>query len=325
MLDRVKGVPGVASATLTSAVPLTFRIDNSNFVWDLRAKDPRPPRVRTDIYTVAPAFFETFGIPVRSGSDFGDEPAAAGVRRTIVNDAFARAAFQDELAIGRRILGDGKALDVAGVVSTAKSRTIGESARPAIYLPMFSEYTARQAQRGITLAVRTSGDAASMASAVREAIRAADPSLAVFDIRTMDTHIGDAMILPRLMWGLSAAASGIGLTLAIIGIYAVVSFSVVRRRRELGIRLAIGAMPREVLLMVLKQGVGLALIGTTIGVLTSMGVTRFAASLLYGIDPIDGVTFLAAPALLLAVAAAACLIPARAAAKLNAVDVLRAE
>ena len=325
LLDRVKGMPGVASATLTSAVPLTFIVDNSNFVWDLRAKDPRPPRVRTDIYRVGPGFFETFGIPVRSGSDFGDEPAATSLRRTIVNDAFARAAFQDESPLGRRILGDGKALDVAGVVSTAKSRTIGESARPAIYLPMFSEYVAGHASRGITLAVRTTGDPASMSTAVRDAIRAADPTLAVFDIRTMATHIGDAMILPRLMWGLAAAASGIGLTLAIIGLYAVVSFAVVRRRRELGIRLAVGAMPREILLMVLKQGLGLALIGTAIGVLTSAGVTRFASSLLYGIDPIDGVTFVAAPAVLLLVAAAACLIPARAAARLNPVEVLRAE
>ena len=164
-----------------------------------------------------------------------------------------------------------------------------------------------------------------MSTIVRDAIRAADPSLAVFDVRTMDTHSGDAMILPRLMSGLSAAASGIGLTLAIIGMYAVVSFAVVRRRRELGIRLAVGAMPREVLLMVLKQGLGLALIGTAIGVLASACVTRFAASLLYGIDPIDGVTFVAAPAVLLLVAAAACLIPARAAARLNPVEVLRAE
>ena len=324
ILENARAVPGVGSATLTTDVPLTLIINNSRFVAEERASDPARERVRTDIYTVAPRFFETMGIPFVEGDDFrADQDDTGGI--AIVNAAFARAVFQNEPVIGRRIVGDGKQLRIVGVVATAKSRTIDEAPRPSIYLPVLQEYSAGQASRGVTLVVRTADNAASYTGAMRDAIRRADPSLAVFGVRTMESHLLDALLLPRLASTLSTIAGCIGLAIASIGVYGVISFAVARRRREIGIRLAIGARPSAVLVMMLKQGLTLTLIGTALGLLAAIGVTRFAASLLYGVTPRDTLTFVAVPLLLTSVALLACLLPARAAARLDPVEVLRTE
>jgi predicted permease len=331
VLDGARSVGGVESATLTTGVPLTFIVDNSRFVAAEKASDPQALRVRTDIYTVGPGYFSTMGMSMLAGeaTALDAEPVKtetqATPRSVIVNEAFARAAFPDESPVGRRIVGDGKALDISGVVETTKSRTIGEDPRPAIYLPILREYTAAQASRGVTLVVRTRDRAATYTEPLRAVVRRVDPSLAVFDVRTMETHVRDALIVPRLTWTISAAAGAIGLALATVGVYGVISFAVARRRRELGIRLAIGARPREVLAMVLKQGLTLASVGIALGFFTALWVTRFAASLLYGVNPTDPATFVVVPALLLLVAALASLLPARAASRVDPVEVLRSE
>jgi predicted permease len=324
ILERSHAVPGIESATLTSGVPLTLRVSNSRFVPAENAPNPRAERVRTDIYAVGPDFFATMGIPFVAGEDFRVDQAAPP-KPAIVNDAFARAAFPNQSPIGRVVLGDGKKLEIVGLVATAKSRTIGEDARPSIYLPILTEYSAREIPRGVTLVVKTRNAAVSYAGPLREAIQNADRSLAVFDIRTMDSHINDALIVPRLAGALSMAAGCIGVVIAMIGVYGVISFTVARRRRELGIRLAIGARPREILVMIVQQGVALACTGIAVGVLASLGLTRFAASLLYGVSPTDPLTFVLVPSSLFIVALVACLLPARAAARLDPVDVLRSE
>ena len=322
VVDRAAAVPGVESATLTTAVPLTFIIDNSSFVSEERSTDRAAPRTRSDIYMVGPRFFATLGIPIMQGAGAEvDGLAAPGL--AIVNDAFAKAVFPDGPPMGRRFRGDGRALAVAGVVATVKSRTIGEAPRPAIYLPILTEYLGANAQRGVTLVVKTTHDVP--VDSLRQAIRAEDPSLAVFDVRTMETHVRDALIGPRLMWGVAATAAGVGLALALVGVYAVVSFSVVRRRRELGIRLAVGARPRALVAMVVGQGLTLAIAGTVLGVVAASALTRFASSLLYGITPTDPIAFVTASAILIVVAVAACIVPAHAAATLDPVDVLRSE
>ena len=135
----------------------------------------------------------------------------------------------------------------------------------------------------------------------------------------------DALLLPRLAGALSTIAGCIGLAIASIGVYGVISFAVARRRREIGIRLAIGARPGTVLVMMLKQGLALTFTGAVLGLLAALGVTRFTASLLYGVAPTDTLTFVAVPLLLTSVALVACLLPARAAARLDPVDVLRNE
>jgi putative ABC transport system permease protein len=324
LLASAQALPGVESSTLTSAVPLTFIISNSDFVPSDKASDSQAQRINTDIYAVAPRYFSTMGIPFLAGEDFRLEPAGAA-RPAIVNEAFARAAFPGQSPIGRRVLGDGKALDIVGLVATTKSRSIGEEPRPLIYLPILSEYSAKEMPRGVTLVVKTKDAPTALVGSLRAAIRDVDRSLAIFDVRTMESQFRDALIVPRLTWALSAVAGSIGLVLAVIGVYGVISFAVTRRRRELGIRLAIGARPGEVLAMILKQGAGLALLGIVVGSLLSLGVARFGASLLYGVSPEDPLTFVAVPVFLMLVSMMACILPARAAARLDPIDVLRSE
>jgi predicted permease len=324
ILERAQSVPGVESATLTTAVPLTFIVSNSDFVSADNAENPAAQRIHTDIYAVGPHFFATLGISFLAGGDLRfDQPPAGGL--AIVNDAFARAAFPNESPIGRRVLGDGKALEIVGLVATAKSRTIGEDPRPTIYLPILTEYSSAENQRGVTLVVKTREAPASYAGQLREVLRRADPLLAVFDVRTMESHLREALIVPRLAWALSGVAGCIGAVIAVVGMYGVISFAVARRRREFGIRLAIGARPRDVLMMILRQGLTLAFVGTAVGFITALGLTRFGASLLYGVSPTDKMTFVVVPSFLMAVALLACMLPARAAARLDPVDVLRGE
>jgi predicted permease len=324
LLEQVRGVAGVESATLTTAVPLTLVISNSNFIAAEKAKDPQAPRTRTDIYGIGPDFFTTFGIAFLEGEDFhfGGGPGAG---TAIVNEAFARAAFPGQSPIGRRVVGDGKSLVIAGRVATAKSRTIGEDPRPAIYLPLLPAYAAAEAPRGMTLAVRTANPAATYTRPLREVIRRADPTLAVFDVRTMERHVSDAMLVPRLMSGLSAVAGGVGLAIAVVGVYGVVSVAAARRRREVGVRLAVGARPREIIWLMLTEGITLALLGIAIGLVAALGLARFVASLLYGVHSVDPSTFLIAPSGLAIVALIASMVPALAAARVNPVEVLRSE
>ena len=321
---RARSVPGVAAATIASSVPLTFIVDNSRFVPAAAAEDKSATRVRTDIYKVSPGFFEVMGIGVLEGQDFA-AGRAAPPDSVIVNEAFARAAFGQRSPIGERIVGDGMQLDIVGVVGTAKSRTIGEAPRPTIYLPILDVDTSARQARGVTLVVKTATAPAAYAGPVREAIRSIDPTLAVFAVRTMERHVSDALILPRLAGRMSALAGGIGLALATIGLYGVISFAVLRRRREIGIRLAMGARPGEILGMILRQGMALALVGTAIGLAAGFALSRFAETLLYGVQPLDVVTFVAVPLFLLIVTLAACLLPARAAARVDPVVVLKSE
>jgi predicted permease len=321
VLDEVRRVPGVESATLTSAVPLTLIISNSNFVPAEQAKDRQARRIQTDIYTVGPDFFSTLGMPVLSGEVFAVGPASSAV----VNDTFERMAFPGDSAVGRRVVGDGKALHIVGVVATAKSRSISEAPRPAIYLPVLSAYTARELPQGVSLLVKTNGEPAAFARPVREAIRRVDPSLALFDVRSMDSHVESALLAPRMAWALSSVAGLVGLALAIIGVYGVVSYAVARRRRELAVRLAVGARTHQILMMILRQGLGMAAIGVAIGTLAAFALSRFTVSLLYGVGPVDPLTFTAVPTFLIGVAALASLFPARQAASLDPAEVLRNE
>ena len=324
VLEGARALPGVESATLTTSVPLTLIMSNSNFVLEEREADPNRQRIRTDIYGVGPQFVDTMGMARLAGEDFGFDQAGSG-RPVIVNDAFARAAFSNQSPLGRRIVGDGKRLQIVGVVATASSRTVGEAPRPSIYLPLLNEYAAREAPAGVTLVVKTRGDAASYSASVREMIRRAEPRLAVFNVRTMDSHLSDALIVPRLAGMLSTVAGGIGLVMATIGVYGVVSFAAARRRREIGIRMAIGARPHEILMLLMKQGLAPAAAGTALGFLAGVSVTRLVASLLYGVTPTDTITFVAVPSFLMVIALLACLLPARSAARLDPVDVLRSE
>ncbi len=321
ILEATRVIPGVDSLSLTSSVPLDMDGTQNAFRPDSPASEGRE-NMSADIYSIAPRFFETLGIRMIAGQDF-----APGVADdiAIVNQALAGKAFPGQNPIGRRILYFGRTLRIVGLVATARSRSIGEDPRPCLYLPIARDLRGNDSLTGMTLLVRTRGNPAGYAPLVRQAIRDIDPALAVFDIRTMDTQLYRALFFPRAAAFLFGLAGLMGLLIATVGVYGVISFAVARQTKEIGIRMALGARRGQVLLGVLTQGLALTVFGSAIGLGLALALSRVAASLLYGVNPRDPLTFAGVTLLLLLIALAACLVPARRAASQDPIRALRYE
>jgi ABC-type antimicrobial peptide transport system permease subunit len=227
--------------------------------------------------------------------------------------------------IGRRIMESGKAYEVIGVARNFKSRTLGEEPSDVAFLSLEARPEDVFSFYGISIVVKTTGDPNAMIHPVRQEIAALDPNLAVSGTETMREHVNGALLIPRLSAVLLGVFGAVGLTLATVGLYGVMSYSVRRRTREIGIRMALGARSGGVLGLVARQGLALAGIGVAIGLALALMVSRFAASLLYGVSATDPLTFIVVPALLLAVAALAVLLPARRAARTDPLRALRYE
>jgi predicted permease len=323
ILEEARGIPGVESAALSSSIPLNLEGTQNAFVPDRPLGAPAANPLTADIYSVAPGFFHTLGIAMIDGEDF-----RAGVRGddiVIVNQALAAKAFPGENPIGRRISYMGRTVRITGVAATHKSRTIGEDPRPCLYFPMARDMRGNDSLTGMTLILRTSGNPAAYAPLVRQGIRKVDPTLAIFDVRTMETQLTQALFLPRAAASLFGLAGFMGLLIATVGIYGVISFAVSRMTKEIGVRMALGATRTQVLGMVLRQGLVLALAGSAVGLGLALALGRVTASLLYGVSPTDNVTFALVPALLLSIALIACLVPAKRAASLDPLGALRYE
>jgi macrolide transport system ATP-binding/permease protein len=318
ILADTAAIPGVESASLTSPAPLSIEGTRNGFT----AGDKAVP-VTADIYSVSPGFFETFGIRMIQGEDF--RPGIPDDDIAIVNQALAGTAFPQQNPVGKNISYLGRTVRIVALVATAKSRTIGEDPHPCLYLPIARNLHGNDSLTGITLALRTRGNPAGYEAAVRRAIGKVDPALAVFDVRTMDAQISKALFLPRVSATLFGLAGLMGLLISTVGIYGVISFSVARQTKDIGIRVALGARHAQVLGMVLRQGLTLTAAGSAIGMAAALALSRIAAGLLYGVSPTDVLTFAAVPAALFAIAAVACLLPARRAASLDPIRALRCE
>ena len=321
ILENARAIPGVESASLGNSVPLNLEGTQNSFVPGLADKQAAP--VRADIYSVAAQFFDTFGIRMIAGEDFGAGVPADDI--VIVNQAAAEKAFPQQNPVGRRIAYLGRSVRIVGLVATTKSRTIGEEPHPCLYFPIARDVRGNDSLTGITLVVRTRGNPAGYTPAVLQAIRKIDPALAVFDVRTMETQISQALFVPRAAALLFGLAGFMGLLISAVGIYGVISFSVARQTREIGVRMAMGARRVQVVGMVLKHGLVLTAAGSAIGLALALALSRTAASLLYGVSPTDTLTFILVPVFLLLIALAACLVPARRAASLDPMHALKYE
>jgi predicted permease len=318
ILADAAAISGVQSASLTTSAPLNLEGTQNGFT----AGDRNTP-MSANIYSISPGFFETFGIRMMAGEDF--RPGIPADDIAIVNQAVADRAFARQNPIGKTISYLGRTVRIVAMVDTAKSRTIGEEPRPCLYFPIARELRGNDSLTGITLAVRTRGNPAGYATAVRQAIGRIDPALAVFDVRTMDAQITKALFVPRVSAALFGLAGLMGLLISTVGIYGVISFSVARQTKDIGIRVALGARRAQVVGMVLRQGLTLTVAGAALGMAAALALSRIAASLLYGVSPTDTLTFVTVPAMLLTIAAVACLVPARRAARLDPIRALRCE
>lgn len=321
--ERVAALPAVSSAACTDVAPLSMGNRSDGF-----SVEGRPETLdlnsTVDLYVATAGYFDTMGIPRIAGRDFANEGASAP-RVAVVNEAFVAQLFKNENPIGQRVSGGGVSYQIIGIVRNAKSRTLGEQQRPVLYRSLAQSVGSDPSFLGYTVVVRSTGDAAGLASAVRGEIRALDPTLAVFNIETMEQHLRGALFLPRLAGTLFGVFGVVGLLLAAVGLYGVISYSVSRRTREIGIRMALGAQAAGVQRLIVWQGMVLTLIAVVLGLSAAFAVTKLFTSILYGVRPHDLLTFTVVPVFLAGVAVLACWIPSRRAARVDPLVALRYE
>jgi predicted permease len=319
MIERVSAVPAVLRAAVAQAGPLQGSYARSVF---LEGQDASKSGTLIQINGVGPRYFETVGVPLVRGRAFteGDREGAPPV--VVVNQTLAAKFWPGRDPIGQRFrfFGDKFLVEVVGVAKDVKYNTLGEDPQPYIYLPLAQRYGGT-----LTLVARTAGDPAAVLPTVEREVRGMDKDLPVTNAATVSRVLGDGLWAPRAGASLLAVFGLLALVLAAVGIYGVTSFSVARRAREIGIRMALGARRGTVLGMVLAQGMTVVAIGLAAGVLAAASVSRLAAGLLFGISPTDPLAFGVTSLLLAAVALAANLLPARRATAVDPVTALRQE
>lgn len=321
--QRVAALPGVTSVASTDIIPLSMggRSDMFHAIGRPKSSDPD---AGAELYMVTPGYFETMGIPRVTGRDFAREgPTAPKV--AVVNEVFAQKLFNRDNPIGQSVTGGGVTYQIIGVVKNIKSRTLGEDLRPVLYRSLDQNMTGDPSFNGYSLMIRYAGDSAALAAAVRHEISSLDPTLAIFNTETMEEHLRDALFLPRLAATLFGVFGVIGLVLAAVGLYGVMSYSVSRRTREIGIRMALGAQTGAVQRLVVRQGMMLTLIAVALGLPAAVAVAKLSTSILYGVRPHDVATFASVPVFLAVVALLACWVPARRAAMVDPQIALRCE
>jgi len=273
-----------------------------------------------DYATVDSGFFGAVGLPVLRGRNFGPTDVKGAPHVAVVNEAMANRFWPGQDPIGRVFRTSLGEIRIVGVTRTAKIRALSEDPRPFVYLPITQDFTS-----GLWLVARTRGDAGRTLIDVLAAMRALDPDVAVLQTRTMERHLASILLPARLSALTFTAFSALALTLAVVGIYGLVAYSLRRRSREIGIRLSLGAEPAGVVKLLMGSGMRLVAAGVAIGLLLSAAAARLLETFLFGVTAWDPVTFVAVPALLLATGALAAYLPARRATRVDPVVVLKAE
>jgi predicted permease len=319
-VDALQSVPGVTAVSFASRLPLAPDINMTNVtVPGYHAASDDGTSV--DVVSIGPGYFGAVGIPLITGREFTMADAADGRRVAIVNETMARMLWPAGDALGSRVHLSGPsspAHEVIGIARDHKVRSVGEPPRPYLHLPA-------EPSRNVGLVVRTAGPAAAVLPALRQAVLSLEPTI-VFTEDVSASEIAATTMAPTRIGAMVVGAFGmLALLLASIGLYGVVSYSVSRRTREVGIRMAVGATRAQVLRLILSQGLRLAVVGIVLGAIGAAMVGRLLESMLYGVSSVDAVAFAAAAALLILVALAANLMPARSAVRIDPLRALRTE
>ena len=325
---RARALPGVEQVSLTSTVPMGER--NTIVVPWLEA--PRPEggtRVveRRDIETyyhiVSTGYFETLDLALVRGRDFSENDGAGAPLVAIVSERFAREAWGQANPIGQRLQTSdaGKPLTVVGVARDALLSGTSERARATLYVMQRQDPEIRE----LTLLVRARGDAAPLAKPLRDAFRAMDPALPITGVQTLAQYRWDRLAEGRLGSRMLSIFGAIALLLASVGVYAVIAFSVAQRTREIGVRVALGAIQRQVVGLFMREGLRLTAIGVVIGLALAVALARVLSASFYGVSPGDVLALGGVSALLIAVSLMACWLPARRAARVDPMQALRSE
>jgi putative ABC transport system permease protein len=324
--SRIVAVPGVSAVGLTSIVPAGKNFDQRTIEIEGQPRGAgEQPNV--DNYVVTPGYLRAMTVPLLAGRVLQESDHAQAPLAVLVSNALARKFWPNESAIGKRICffgGDGAAPQpwrtVVGVVGDVKQYGLDTAGTAALYVPL-----PQMPNSAMTLVVRSQVDPAAMVPTLRHEILALDPDEAVFNVATMEQLLSDSTALRRFSMFLLALFAGLALLLAAIGLYGVISYSVVQRTRELGIRIALGAKRSDILGLVVRQGMSVVALGLAGGLVASFLLTRLMAGLLFGVSPTDPATFVLVAIALAAVALVACLFPARRANVVDPAVALRSE
>jgi putative ABC transport system permease protein len=322
LVTRLQALPGVTAASAITFAPLAGGGSATSF-WQLDRPRPREEDLPTgDIRWVHRDYHRAMGIPLTAGRYFDESDHTDAPLRIVINESGARQLWPNENAIGKRIAmpwGDTLNAEVIGVVGDVLFNGPETELRPMLYW----DHRQFQSFRQMTLLLRAQGDPTALVPAIREAVRAMDPQLPVYNVRSVDELYADALARPRFATVALSLFAALGLLLAGIGIYGVIAYVTQQRSREIGIRLALGAGRGEVQRMVLAQGAGLIAVAIVIGAAGALGVTRLLQGLVFDISTTDPLTFAAMAALLAAIALVACWIPARRASTIDPVEAIR--
>jgi predicted permease len=320
LIDKLRALPGVQNVGLFSELPFS---DERRIGFRIEGDDPNQFH-QADNDMVSNDYFRAMGISLLRGRTFTDQDRKNTTPVAVINEAMARQYWPGEDAIGKRILWGGRpAFTIVGVVNNVKLYGLDAEAGPGIYMSVF------QVESGISFqtvfAVRGPGDPVSLIPAVRKEIWSVDKELPIYDVSTMKDVIAESLAHRRFTLRLLSTFAAIALLLAAVGLYGVISYSVTQRTQELGVRMALGATPSDLLRLVVGSGTRLAAVGIGSGMVAAFVLTRFMSSMLFGVRPEDPLTFITVSLLLLFVILLASYVPARRAAKVDPMVALRYE
>lgn len=328
IVERAAAVPGVVSAAAITDLPLTGSNTSDSFTIEGRPPIPKESEPSTEYHVVTPRYFDSMGIPLLSGRDFAHTDTKQSPNVVVINETFARRHFTGENPLGHRLKLQGQERDpllIVGVVGNVRQLGLDEQPPPEVFVPFLQDPLSETYQRSMTIVAQTKSDPGAIAGSLRSALASFDKSLPVYALKPMTEHLRDSLARRRFNLILLTVFSCVALVLAAVGIYGVISYGVTQRTHEMGIRMALGAKPRDVLSLVVRQAMLLALGGVGIGLLASWALTRLMKGLLFSVSVTDPMTFVAIALLMTLIALIACLIPALRATKVDPLVALRYE
>jgi putative ABC transport system permease protein len=325
LIPQLEAIPGVQSAAAVFPLPMSGDEIRTSFQIEGRPV-AKSDESHTSIRAVTPNYFGTMRIPLLQGREFTERDDSKATKVLIVNQAFAQQFFPGENPIGKHILagvanaGEPPMREIIGVVGNVKFEDLTTEFSPESYIPY------GQLQFGsVTIVVRSSKDPEGLAKPIASVVQSLDKDLPTYSPKTVEQYLDGTIAVPRFNTFLLAIFAALAMILTAVGLYGVISYTVAQRTHEIGIRMALGAQPGDMMRLVVSQGMTLALFGVAVGLVAALGLTRFLSSLLFGVSSTDPVSFAAVVAMLFAVVLLACYIPARRAMRVDPMVALRYE
>lgn len=327
LTNRLRALPGVQSAS--AAVPLPLSGDRFVITFQIDGRPVAPKdQPFADLFMTGPDYFRTMGIPILQGRDFNERDDHSATPVVVVSEAFARQFFPGENPIGKRMQPGISSWEnekttmreIIGVVADIRNRALNTNPQPVYYLPQ-----AQVPFNEVAMVVKTSNDPHALISSVTREVQAMDAEVPVYNVKTMEEYVSSSVAAPRFNTMLLSIFASVALVLTVIGLYGVMSYSVAQRTNEIGIRMALGAQTRDVLGLIVKDGVKIVSLGLLIGIGGALALTRLLETLLFGVTTRDPLTFVFIAGLLSLVAMLACCIPALRATRVDPLEALRCE